>query len=154
MTQTETSALALDLMTNHGLLAKGWHFAFNNRKRGLGLCSYRKQTIYVSTYHVALNPDDEVRDTILHEIAHALAGGFAGHGRIWKLQAMAIGARPQACAMLSKTLAMPAGSYFAVCGVCKARRERYRKPKANRRWACPCNRALPFAARELFYQSV
>ena len=35
-------------------------------------------------------------DTILHEIAHAIAGANAGHGPVWKAVAKRIGAAPRA----------------------------------------------------------
>ena len=38
----------------------------------------------------------EVKDTILHEIAHALAVARAGHGPAWKTVARRIGATPKA----------------------------------------------------------
>ena len=36
------------LMHDHGLLAKGWKFDFSRQKSGLGLCNYRKKTIFLS----------------------------------------------------------------------------------------------------------
>jgi len=43
-----------------------------------------------------LNPIEQVRDTILHEIAHALTPGD-GHGAKWKAACIAIGAKPVRC---------------------------------------------------------
>ena len=40
----------------------------------------------------------QVTDTILHEIAHALAGPGAGHGPAWKATASRLGATPKSCA--------------------------------------------------------
>jgi predicted SprT family Zn-dependent metalloprotease len=56
----------------------GWGFAFNKQRRGMGLCRYATRTIELSIYLVDRNGLEEVRDTILHEIAHALVG--PGHG--------------------------------------------------------------------------
>ena len=61
-------------------------------KRGsyMGCCYYRSCTL-------ALNPDYlhrshlEIRATIIHELAHALAWHRAGHGPIWKLWGIALG---------------------------------------------------------------
>ena len=71
---------ANDLMAEHGLTAGGWSFAFNRRKRSLGICNYTGKRIELSSAFVARNDEAAVRDTILHEIAHALAGQKAGHG--------------------------------------------------------------------------
>lgn len=43
-----------------------------------------------------LNGEQEVRDTILHEIAHALAPR-AGHGPKWRAICRQIGAEPKRC---------------------------------------------------------
>ena len=42
-------------------------------KVSLGTCSYVKKTIYLAKWYTELNDESEVRDTILHEIAHALS---------------------------------------------------------------------------------
>lgn len=69
---------------------QGWKFAWNNRKRAFGLCSYRKKEIQLSIFLSETEPFDSVCDTILHEIAHALTPG-AGHGPAWKAVARRIG---------------------------------------------------------------
>lgn len=35
--------------------------------------------------------------TVMHEIAHALAGSAAGHGPVWKRQMRALGQSPERC---------------------------------------------------------
>ena len=55
-----------------------------------------------------LNEEKEIEDTILHEIAHALAwtyDRFKGHGKIWKDWARKVGANPKACS--KSNLAQP-----------------------------------------------
>src|ERR1700722_17840393 len=84
--------LAYDLMAQHGLLA--WTFAFNRRKSSLGLCLYELRTIELSVFFVIRNPHEEIVDTILHEIAHALVGPGHGHDAVWKRKCQQIGARP------------------------------------------------------------
>jgi predicted SprT family Zn-dependent metalloprotease len=98
--------LALELMAEHGLTQTGrapefgvrvWRFTFDNAVRRFGVCRYHKGTISLSRVLVKLNPDAEVRNTILHEIAHALAGHANGHNHVWKRIAERIGARPERC---------------------------------------------------------
>jgi predicted SprT family Zn-dependent metalloprotease len=93
----KAQTLALQLMDKHGLLAKGWSFSFDNAKRRYGLCQYRKKHISLSRHLTELNSDEQTTDTILHEIAHALAGPRAGHYSKWKYTAMQVGAKPQRC---------------------------------------------------------
>jgi predicted SprT family Zn-dependent metalloprotease len=69
-----------------------------------------------------------VLDTILHEIAHALAGHKAGHGPAWKAKCAQIGAKPKRC--FGREIKMPDGRWRAVCGGCRKLFSQHRKPKA------------------------
>lgn len=83
-------------MREHGLIEKGWKFAFNNRlKRVLGRCWDSKRLLELSTAYVQANDEKLVLDTILHEIAHALSPGD-GHGKVWHATCVRIGAVPKA----------------------------------------------------------
>lgn len=97
MDKVTAQALALEKMGEHGLIEKGWRFAFNKRKSALGLCNYSKKTIYLSEIYVSLNGVGNVLNTILHEIAHAIAGHRAGHGVQWQAVCLRIGCRPERC---------------------------------------------------------
>ena len=97
MYQYQVRDLALELMGKHGLLEKGWKFELDNAKRRFGYCRYAPKIISISKHLAKLNTEDQVKDTILHEIAHALAGPRAGHYSKWRYQAMAIGAKPERC---------------------------------------------------------
>jgi len=95
MELTAARDLALTLMAEHGI-SDTWTFAFDNATRRMGLCNYRKHTISVSRHFAEHASEAQVRDTILHEIAHALTPG-AKHGPGWKVVALRIGATPKAC---------------------------------------------------------
>lgn len=68
-----------------------WTFAFDNAKRRAGLCDYKRKRISVSRHLAARWEDDEVHQTLLHEVAHALAGHAAGHGPAWRRIARELG---------------------------------------------------------------
>ena len=91
MELNDVKYLALRLMNRHGLITKGWNFAFDNARRRLGLCSHRKKIISLSKYYIPLVDIEEINDTILHEIAHALVGSKNGHNHFWKQKAIEIG---------------------------------------------------------------
>jgi predicted SprT family Zn-dependent metalloprotease len=84
--------LALQLMQEHNLTE--WKFDFNRRKSALGLCSYTNKTIYLSHIFTILNDEQTIKNTILHEIAHALCPRGTGHSRRWKEKAEEIGSIP------------------------------------------------------------
>ncbi len=73
----ELEAIAKREMTKHGL--HDWTFRFADTKRQLGVCKYRKKRIEIAEYYALNSPQESVLDTLLHEIAHAIAGPKAGH---------------------------------------------------------------------------
>ncbi|NYF15315.1 putative SprT family Zn-dependent metalloprotease [Microbacterium sp. AK009] len=72
-------------------LDPSWTFGFDNAKRRAGLCDFRRRRISVSRYLSARYDDDTNHQTLLHEVAHALAGPAAGHGAEWKRIARELG---------------------------------------------------------------
>jgi predicted SprT family Zn-dependent metalloprotease len=80
---------ALGLMARHGL--HGWRFKFDHSTRRAGCCSYYNRTISISFDLAGTGSDADIRDTILHEIAHALVGKRHNHDDVWKAMAKAIG---------------------------------------------------------------
>lgn len=95
--------LAIELMKKHGLT--GWHFRFDHARRRFGSCQPTEKLITLSRPLTLLNTIDQVRDTILHEIAHALVPGDH-HGSKWKAMCRKIGAKPERC-FTPKQVAMP-----------------------------------------------
>jgi len=87
-------------MHRHSLSQKGWTHGFDNAKKRFGVCKKIRKHISISKYLAHLNSEEEVRDTVLHEIAHALAierGQDDNHGPRWKSIAREIGCRAERC---------------------------------------------------------
>ena len=64
----------------------GWTFYFNDRKKALGLCSFRNKTIYLSSWFIE-NGSREMKmwvNTMVHEIAHAINKELGGSGHDWQ----------------------------------------------------------------------
>lgn len=81
--------LATDLMAQHGL--GDWTFRFDNARARFGACRYQTRQITVSRHLARLCSEAEVRNTVLHEVAHALVGRVHGHDDVWRRTALAIG---------------------------------------------------------------
>ncbi len=86
--------MARGLMDEHGLA--DWTLALVESGRRLGDCGFRDRVIRISRAHALDGSTAQIRDTVLHEIAHALAGPEAGHGPLWKAAARRLGATPKA----------------------------------------------------------
>jgi hypothetical protein len=110
----EVEQLAIELMQVHDLLLQGWLFQWSNAKQFFGYCSESKKIISLSKPICAKNDLAECKDTILHEIAHALAGCRNGHNWHWKMACHKIGARPERC-YDSKAIATPTAKYIMYC---------------------------------------
>jgi predicted SprT family Zn-dependent metalloprotease len=130
--------------TRHGLV--GWTFRLADTKRRLGVCKHRTKRIEISEYYATHNRDEAVLDTLLHEVAHALAGPKAGHGPVWKEIAIRIGATPRACDDSPDTVVQP-GDWQTTCTACNRTHHRYKRPRSlsGYRCKCPARSALVFA---------
>jgi predicted SprT family Zn-dependent metalloprotease len=129
--------LAIQLMDEHGLLDKGWSIEFDTAKSRFGSCRYRSRVIGLSKPLTMANDLVQVKDTILHEIAHALVGVGHGHDNVWKRMCVAIGAKPERCYSAEDTNLI-AGKYRAVCGGCGEVYSRHKRVPTDRRHACKC----------------
>jgi len=93
----DAEKLAITLMTEWGLIAKGWTFEYDMPSKRFGLCDYRRKKISINKLLTCLNEEPEVKETILHEISHAICGPHHGHNSYWRKIASAVGCKPTAC---------------------------------------------------------
>lgn len=89
MELTAASNLARALMAEH--LDRSWRFEWDHARRRGGSTSWHPNRITMSRYLVPLWSEDQVRNTMLHEIAHALVGAEYGHGVTWQRTARMLG---------------------------------------------------------------
>jgi predicted SprT family Zn-dependent metalloprotease len=125
------------LMNEHGL--GDWHFAFDQAKRRFGMCSYRNKTIYLSEPLCLANDWEQIKDTALHEIAHALCPGH-GHDYTWKRMAASIGADPTARYSDEDVQSVGDHTYEGRCGNCGNTFYRYRR--SSRMFTLSCGRCV------------
>ena len=95
MDLTQARELAATLMTRHRLT--GWRLVFDDAKTRAGVCRPDRREIGLSRALTHLHSPEQVTDTVLHEIAHALAGPGHGHDRKWRLIAQRIGCSGERC---------------------------------------------------------
>lgn len=89
MTNNQILSLATELKNNHVEL-RHWRITFNNRKRAFGVCHHTKTEIQISSVLAPVMSDESIRDTIIHEIAHALTKGH-GHDNVWRRKCIELG---------------------------------------------------------------
>ena len=137
MVLTEAKDLALALMAQY--LTDAWAFEFMSSKRAIGQCSQRRYgvggKIKLSSNLIPVLDEAEVKNTILHEIAHALVGAHQGHNSMWRRKAMEIGCNGERTAKLD-VVNQIRYKYKAECSCCGNVTGMSRKPK--RSYWCRC----------------
>ncbi|WP_028637467.1 SprT-like domain-containing protein [Nocardioides sp. URHA0032] len=124
MELTAAAQLGRALLDEHGL--QDWRLAFDRAKRRAGVCRSDRKEIGLSGPLTALHPEAEVRDTILHEIAHALVGPRHGHDEVWRATALRIGCTGLRCS--SEDAPKIDGHWVGTCPA-GHRRTRHRRPQ-------------------------
>lgn len=133
MDTTLARELAEQAMADYGLTEQGWRFEWSRGKRTFGDVTFGMQRLRLSKILTELNEEGQVLDTILHEIAHALAGRDAGHGPRWKACAKQVGATPERC---DPTGEVAPPNYIGTCPSCGRTVKRYRMGKSTRSMSC------------------
>ena len=159
MELAKAQKLADELMTLHGLHYPKWSFKFDHAKRRFGVCKYNRLggqifrgEISLSKHLVLLNDEEKVKDTILHEIAHALTPGH-GHDVVWKRKCIEIGAKPERCYSSKEVNTIPLSQfkYLATCGGCGKEFGLHKMTAKRQRTqsACRCQAGKPWSERIL-----
>jgi predicted SprT family Zn-dependent metalloprotease len=123
------------LMAAHGLT--GWRFEWDNAKSRFGRCRHSDRLISLSRVLTVQRTEEAVRNTVLHEIAHALVGASHGHDAVWRRKALSIGCDGKRCSADKVEVS------YKWHGLCPNGHiiKRHRKPSGNR--ACgKCSRSF------------
>jgi|ETNvirnome_2_300_1030623.scaffolds.fasta_scaffold02922_3 predicted SprT family Zn-dependent metalloprotease len=132
--------LAIELLYKHGL--GYYNLKFDNATRRFGQCNAFTKTINLSKPLTLVNSEEVVKDTILHEIAHALdykIHGNIGHGITWKSLCLEVGCRPNALCGTEDGVVFPKAKYLKTCPNCGPRGPAHRRRKNTACGAC-CNK--------------
>jgi len=90
VTLDEAKAIAHEVMDEHGLRQDGWRFEWDRATSRFGQCRYNHRAISMSAVMTVHRTADEVRQTMIHEAAHALTKG-ENHNRVWLAKARSMG---------------------------------------------------------------
>jgi predicted SprT family Zn-dependent metalloprotease len=135
----DVKTLALELLNLHGLSLP---IRFSRARRVLGCITFRNRVAFelaMSTSYVTTNDEPEVKDLILHEIAHALVGHEHGHDHVWKAKCREIGARPEQYAKLSQTKMMHTHEVKCTACGCVYKKLFAKSSKDYSRYTCRCD---------------
>jgi predicted SprT family Zn-dependent metalloprotease len=119
----KTQQRAEELLRQYGLKEKGWRFEFSRTKEIVGQCYHRRKVIEFSLYYIE-SSWEEIEDTLLHEVAHALVGPHVNHGPEWKAMAIRVGARPDRVTETAVSTAKH--NYLLKCSGCGRQWRRHR----------------------------
>ncbi|TDI96986.1 MAG: hypothetical protein E2O29_01760 [Deltaproteobacteria bacterium] len=135
---TEALHLAENLKNEYGL--HNWEIRLSNSKRAFGTCYFGINVIKLSQHLVRLNEVDRVRNTILHEIAHAVAGIGHNHDKVWRDKFISMGGDGKRC-YNENDANTPKANYIGKC-VNGHERERFRLSRRAHKMACAscCNK--------------
>ena len=123
-TKQEAQREATALLIQHHL--SHWNFKFDAAKRRLGVCRHQSRTIGLSVAYLSLATKNEIKDVILHEIAHALVGKGHGHDNVWRNKLIEIGGDGQ---RLYKGTARVKAKFYGTCPNCGRQIEKHRRTK-------------------------
>jgi SNF2 family DNA or RNA helicase len=90
MDRTEASKYTRSELDKYGLTDWKVRLTTDINQSFLGMCSHKDKAIILNAHHIDIHPSEEVVDTILHEVAHALTPGHA-HDFVWAAKASEIG---------------------------------------------------------------
>ncbi|MDO4901200.1 SprT-like domain-containing protein [Actinomyces sp.] len=107
----EVLPLARLLMAEHGV--GDWSVCFDRARRRAGQTDHSRRRITLSRHLMALYDEAEVRETVLHEIAHARVGAAHGHDAAWRAEAHRLGASGERL-VSSRTPRVP-GRWVGTC---------------------------------------
>ena len=94
----------------HGL-ADEWSATFDLAAGRAAICYFKEKLICLAVSYCMTAPEEELIDTVLHEVAHALVGPQHNHDRVWKLAARRIGCTAERCTAVTHT----AGKWIGRC---------------------------------------
>ena len=107
-TLADVESLARRLFARHQAqsgLGTLWTFGFDLSTARAGVCRYRETRIDLSVSYCLRATRADIKNTLLHEIAHAIVGAEHGHNAAWQRKARQLGCTAERCHDVTHTVA-------------------------------------------------
>lgn len=108
----EAEVLAKELISQHN---PGVQFSWSRSKNAFGDYHWSGNIIRLSKVLTPLRPASEVRNTIMHELAHSLTPANTRHGRAWRIQMIKFGLKPESCTKTVADLTQIGSYWYGMC---------------------------------------
>lgn len=118
-----------------------YRFVWSNAKTIHGQCNYRKKLIKLSMPYVKVANQDQIFNTITHEIAHAVVGVGHHHNFVWRAMHIKLGGNGERCSEVSVPREMSANYLLSCTGECWTAKY-IRRPKTVGRICKKCRGGL------------
>ncbi len=108
---SDALSLARSLMVEYDV--EDWDLALDRARRRAGQTDQARRRITLSRHLMSLYDEAEVRETVLHEIAHARVGAGHGHDAVWRAEAHRIGSTGER--LVSPHAPQMEGRWLGIC---------------------------------------
>lgn len=136
--------LAACEMEWHGLMQQSWTITYDHSRARAGMCDGSAKVLSFSRHLIASGSPGDMRDTLLHEIAHALAGSQHGHDLTWRTIALEIGCSGERCHHME--LVAPKWLFRCSAGCWQVSRHRRRRMRGSKDRCKRCQAACEYIA--------
>lgn len=89
ITSDDKVSYAYNLVKEH--LGEEWSFKFMSYKTCYGYCDHVNKIIAMNIYHMTTSNREVLKNTLLHEIAHAIVGPSHKHDKVWREKFIELG---------------------------------------------------------------
>lgn len=132
---------ATDLLEENGLF--DWSISFERSLVRAGTCRYLQKSICFNVLFLKSVSVSEIRNTVFHEVAHALAGPTAGHEEKWASICEQLGGNARVVTTIPEVLASSENyDWIGVCPNCNYTHGSVSVPTSV--WVCvSCSSTVP-----------
>ena len=128
-------------------------FSSNKHKTSLGCCAFISRKLDKEDIHISISqytPSDHIKETIIHELAHAISGSEQGHNNVFmsnfsKLLRMLSITNIKPTVVASGLEALAQGKYAIICNRCNKISYRHKRTDAfnnPERYKCSCGGSI------------